>query len=478
MDHISFQLKTIHFNKRSGLLNFKNKDIDKTLCFQEGNLIFAKTNQANERLGNILYKLGKITKDVYLRIDEYIKPGQKIGASLVKNGVISKKDLYDGWISQMREIALSIFPFFEGQFSFEDMDTLIEQEFESKISIPFLLEDGIRRMKFHPSLKEFLEGKTPSRKGKVYFYLLHEEEKEILALFDGKTLSEDVLSSTGYSPELFWKSFYLFYCLDLVDIEGKIEEVELVEEEKVEPQAAEGKDRIAELNEIYEKLNNLDYYKVLNISLTASDDEIKKSYFGLARKYHPDSFEQNISQDIKNKIEQVFDFITKAYQTLSDKKKREKYDSQVGISSEEEGKDLSRIADIKFRKAKTLFQQKRYEDALILLEETVRINKDKGSYYLLLALTESKLPTLHKKAEEDFLKAIELDPWNPECYVGLGIFYKKEGLKARASKHFKQALELDPEHDLALRELEEVGLIKKKKGIMDILTSDLFSKKK
>lgn len=477
MNHISYHLRNIHFNKRTGILKFKHENIEKTLCFQEGNLIFAKTNQPDERLGVILYKLGKISKEIYSKIDQYIKPKQKLGETLIRSGIISKKDLYDGWISQMREIALGIFPFFEGEFVFEEMETFIDQEFESKISIPFLIEDGIRRMKYHPSLQSFME-EIPFRKGKVYFYLLTEEEKEILELIDGKTSAEDILRSAGYSPELFWKSLYLFYCLDLIDVRTEGEEIEEKEVEARDSQAIEDRNRLAELETLRKKLHTLDYYQILNVSQSASEDEIKKGYFTVARKYHPDSFDQNLPQEVKEKIEQVFDHVTKAYHTLSDKEKREEYDSQAGISPEEEEQDLSKIADIKFRKAKTLYHQKRYEDALILLEEAIRIYKDKGSFYLLLALTESKLPSLYKKAEEDFLKAIEFDPWNPECYVGLGLFYKQEGLPARASKQFKKALELDPEHNIALREVHEAAKLKKKKGLKELLAFDLFGKKK
>lgn len=474
MNHISYHLKNIHFNKRSGLLKFKHENIEKTLCFQEGNLVFAKTNQHEERLGFILYKIGKISEEVYSKIDQYIKPKQKLGETLINSGLITKKDLYDGWISQMREIALSIFSFFEGEFGFEEMETFIDQEFESKISIPFLIEDGIRRMKFHPSLQLFLEKKVLFRKGKVYFYLLTEEEKEILLLLDGKIPAEDILHSTGYSPELFWKSLYLFYCLDLIDVKEEGKE----EEKGMESQLIKENEQLAELETLREKLSTLDYYQILNVSRTASEDEIKKGYFVVARKYHPDSFDQGLPRDIKEKIEQVFDHITKAYQTLIDKEKREEYDTRAGISREEEGQDLSRRADTKFRKAKTLYQQKRYEDALILLEEAIRLNKNKGSFYLLLALTESKIPTLDKKAEEDFLRAIELESWNPECYVGLGLFYKQEGLRARASKHFLKALELDPDHSIALREVAEEAKSKRKKGLKELLTSDIFGKKK
>jgi molecular chaperone DnaJ len=67
------------------------------------------------------------------------------------------------------------------------------------------------------------------------------------------------------------------------------------------------------------KQNN-DYYEILNVSKTASADEIKKSYRKLAAKYHPD---RNKSPDAEEKFKQVGE----AYEVLSDPQKRNVYDS-------------------------------------------------------------------------------------------------------------------------------------------------------
>ncbi len=51
--------------------------------------------------------------------------------------------------------------------------------------------------------------------------------------------------------------------------------------------------------------------------------------------------------------------------------------------------------------------------------------------------------------------------------MGLGTYYKEEGLLDKAKKQFKKALEVDPEHQIALKEL---GLTdkRKKKGLTKI----------
>ena len=61
-----------------------------------------------------------------------------------------------------------------------------------------------------------------------------------------------------------------------------------------------------------------DFYKVLSVSETASQDEIKKSYRKMSLLYHPDKNPGN------NEAEEKFKKINDAYQTIGDDEERKK----------------------------------------------------------------------------------------------------------------------------------------------------------
>lgn len=80
-----------------------------------------------------------------------------------------------------------------------------------------------------------------------------------------------------------------------------------------------------------------DYYQILGVSKNASKEDIKKAFYKLARKYHPDRGESGDEAKFKE--------VNEAYRTLSDAKKRAEYDSYGHVFSSGAGAGSSPFGD-------------------------------------------------------------------------------------------------------------------------------------
>ena len=76
------------------------------------------------------------------------------------------------------------------------------------------------------------------------------------------------------------------------------------------------------------KLAKKDYYNILGVTKSSTESDIKKAYFGLAKKYHPDV---NKEPDAKNKFAEI----SQAYETLGNTEKRRMYDD-TGMTGDEQ----------------------------------------------------------------------------------------------------------------------------------------------
>lgn len=86
----------------------------------------------------------------------------------------------------------------------------------------------------------------------------------------------------------------------------------------------------------------MDYYELLGVEKTASADEIKKAYRKLALKYHPDKNKGN------KEAEEKFKKISEAYAVLSNKEKRQQYDTfgSAGFQQRYSQEDIFRNVDL------------------------------------------------------------------------------------------------------------------------------------
>lgn len=184
----------LNLNHASGLLVFSEGSIRKDVWMKNGEIVFAQSNQNDDRLGESLIRAGRITQ---AQLDEAalaITPENKLGKILVDKGWISPKELFLGVRRQVEEIVWSLFDwparyvFYEG---FADPESVIALNLETHK----LIVEGIRRSRLWAAVPVT----APERQITVRLASnpknmgLNQEERRLVALVaHGPTLAEVV----------------------------------------------------------------------------------------------------------------------------------------------------------------------------------------------------------------------------------------------------------------------------------------------
>ena len=119
-----------------------------------------------------------------------------------------------------------------------------------------------------------------------------------------------------------------------------------------------------------------DPYQVLGVARTATDDEIKKAYRELARKYHPDNYQQDptLAELAGERMKEI----NEAYEAIQ--AERSGKGSSSSQSSSYQG---SRTTDPRFLEIRSLINQRRFSDAEIRLDSMS--SADRGAEWHFLS---------------------------------------------------------------------------------------------
>ena len=147
-------------------------------------------------------------------------------------------------------------------------------------------------------------------------------------------------------------------------------------------------------------------YQILGISPSASDDEVKKAYRTLSKKYHPDA---NIGNPQQAEYTEKFKEVQNAYKTIMDERKRgfkqQSYGSQTTGTGgyQYQGNDQEA-----YQEANGFIQGRRYQEALNVLNQ---IQNKTSMWFYLAAIAENGLGN-NIRAQEYAQTALQMEPMN------------------------------------------------------------------
>src|SRR5688500_728165 len=198
-------LHNLSISERTGTLVLKRGEVSKSIFFKSGYVMFAESNLATDRLGEVLCRRGEITRAQLSEcLAESKRTGKMLGAVLVEKNVLRAERLLPAIEVQVREIVL-------GAFSWDDGEYLFSKEFfgntedllDLKIRTADLILEGVRRT-YTASQASKIIGDTsrPPRLSAESGYLSQEltvnfETSKVLSKVDSNRSIAQIVAETG-----------------------------------------------------------------------------------------------------------------------------------------------------------------------------------------------------------------------------------------------------------------------------------------
>lgn len=364
-------LHELYNSRANGILTVTYNKQTKAIFIEDGNPVFALSNSAEDQLNNYLVSTGRISAEKMASFGTNTNV-QQLAQKLAESGLIAVNELDTALQELNTNAILSVFSWEDGTFSFEKKERArIAMSGKITKPTPHLILAGAR------SIKDLKVLKIPFPDTNVVIKLatntqeilvgaeLSAEETQILFSLNEPTPVQQIINICGL-PELeAFQAMHGLYTVGLLQPAGEVPKKPLAPppvndftpaaREKrpsnqedtpraydIVPKAAKPASSSTTSSPDEEEAKfqkdvtrmlaffaSADLYEVLGVTRKATESEIKKAYYQLAKKYHPDRVHKTSSTDLKNTVEKVFAKITEAYDKLKDENTRKRYDEQI-----------------------------------------------------------------------------------------------------------------------------------------------------
>jgi serine/threonine protein kinase/curved DNA-binding protein CbpA len=491
-------IREVYSARSTGILHFTRDDASKRIYFKKGNVVFANSDVNEDRLGEFLIRTGEIDRDTFDRASDLMrKTGQRMGTSLIKLDVLTRENLAALVRRQVEAIVYSLFDWDRGVYGFEIHDRPVEEDIIVELSTAELILLGVRAMASLDHIRSALGSLDRVLRHTENPLLLYQKmtltpsEGYVLSRVDGSTSVAEIASISPLGEDETLRCVYALVSAGVVELAARTSPVtsriatqavreqpapapprEAEKKEPEPPAAGQERELLEDIARKHASLEAADYYDVLEVSPGASDEEIKKGYYAMAKKYHPDRHHLPQLREVQGLLEELFARVTAAYQELSDPASRRRYDgarhqkarASVAAAPDAGGQapvsqPLSQevIAERHYQQGYGHFERMEYFDAIQCLRECVRLMPGEPRFHKLLAKALSKNPKWRKEAETHFLLALKANEFDLECLLGLAENYDAAGLTMRALNIYERILAYDPDNPIALEKIQAKG---------------------
>ncbi|MDH3999447.1 MAG: response regulator, partial [Desulfuromonadales bacterium] len=416
-------LHNLYTLRTTGLLHLEHAEVKKVIYIRNGYPIFARSNLVREFLGQMLVRDNALTEEQLKQSLEISQQqNRRHGMVLIEMGLLTPHRLDEILRGQVTEKLLDIFSWAEGSYRFIQAREFKQGVTSIDLSPANLILQGLREYADREQLLKILEPHLDhyleQAENPIYRFQeiqLSKSERRIVESCCGQTTLRELLQQYQLSRNT--AEPLLAALLRTGILVGSKELAPADETQGCEISPETRNKREAFLKD-YTWMMQQDYFTLLGVTDSDSREQVRNSYYNMVKKFHPDRFfEDRELSDLKEKVNDLFQRISLAHETLIDPKARAEYAScKRGTNAEKTKSSVESILDAKvaFQKGERQLQDKKYGDAAASFAEALRLNPSDAEHLMYHAWSCYKADTSTAKSaievSKELNRALALNP--------------------------------------------------------------------
>ena len=480
--------RDLYMGERSGVLHLTRGTLEKRIYFDRGMILFAESSIEEEDLGRRLVAEGKISAGALAEAKRNITEGKDVAQVLVNRGLIGKEALSYTVRFVVERVVQSLFLWEGGSARFSE-GWLLQEIFESDIVFTFeVILKGVSAMVGFEPIGDALKGQRNRLRLRapspcpIERLALTPAHGYILSRIDGTTSVSDVISLLPPTDEeLACRFLYGLLVMGVVSYdppigEGPFQIAQILRDHADQVSLERSQEK--SITEAYGSVLSAAAHEILGVSTDASREAIEAAYASAKERFQRDRILPCVRERLRSELAVVESRLVESYLTLTRVRSAEPAQRaeegegaargvgnllvRVELDRTETRKEIDehdRVAEGHYAKARKYMREGDYYNGIQYAKLAISYRPEDARFYFVLGECQSKNPDprWQRMAEQSYLKAAELDPWNVEYPLSLGRLYKRRGLALRARKQFQRVLELAPSHEAAMQELRSLG---------------------
>jgi len=482
--------------KLNGSLRVAHETQKISVYFDAGEVVFAASNVRQHRLFEMLRQTGKVTAEQLTAIPEFTND-LILRDHLLKNEAFTSEEFDSLFSGQIIEVLKTALVWRSGDWSFSPL-VRIKDGIRLTINLPNLLLEHTRNLPTVETARK-LSNPQESFDAKAVLatdIILSPRESFVFSRFGNAASTIEEIQTISGLPDL--ETRQIIYTLWLGGLlvrknwnaafsERKIAAISAarisirkaapppivqppaisempiaVEEEESEATVEVlPNEKVISLEDYIERVEKADnFYDIFALPPEAPATEIKKAYFGLAKRFHPDLYHREADLTLLQRVETAFTKLAQAYDTLKDADSRELYDfkarkelaeikavqnAETTFEEIDTQKQTDQAAE-SFERGFSLLMDGNSLGAIPFIARAVHYTKNNARYHAYYGKALSADNKQRHKAESELQTAVKLDGENADYRIMLAEFFISFNLLKRAEGELNRLLTIFPNH--------------------------------